>query len=138
MRKYEPKYRWKISEEQLQILSQVFKFRFVTSDILAAIFKKDRSTIYERLTVLEQQGFLLKQYDSSYRLRRRPASYCLAPAGIRELKDKPYIEQVSLRQNYKNKSFTEKQIDDCLLMGRVHVILKHHYPGRFGSYTNTN
>ena len=135
MRKYEPKYRWKISKGQLQILQFIYMFRFVTSDMLAEVLRKNRSTIYERLAVLEQQGYILKQYNSSYRIRQRPATYCLAPAGIRALKDRPRMEQISLRQNYKNKSFTEQQIDDCLLLPRLYGALARRYSDRFVAYT---
>ncbi len=135
MRKYDPKYRWKISKQQRLLLSYIHKFRFITSDLLAEILEKDRSTIYERLYLLVQQGYVLKQYDSTYRIRRRPASYCLAPLGIRTLKDDPRIEQLSLRQNYRNKDFTESQIDDCLLTVRLYLAIRRQYPKQFYVYT---
>ena len=135
MKNYQPKYRWKITEQQKTILIYIHKFRFVSTDILAEIFGKDRSTIYERLSVLEKQKYILKQHDSSYRLRRRPATYCLAPLGIRTLKDNPGIEQISLRQSYRNKSLTEEQIDDCLQTAQIYLHFSRYYPKQFNCYT---
>jgi hypothetical protein len=135
MRNYQPKYRWKVSEQQIIILIYIHKFRFITTDILAEIVGKDRSTIYERLAVLEKQGYIAKQYDSTFRLRRCPATYCLAPLGIRTLKDNPRVEQVSLRQSYRNKSFTEEQIDGCLLVAQIYLHFRRYYDKYFDCYT---
>ena len=135
MKNYKPKYRWKISEQQKTILIYIHKFRFVSTDILAEIFGKDRSTIYERLSVLEKQRYILKQHDSTYRLRRRPASFCLAPLGIRTLKYNPRVEQISLRQSYRNRSFTEEQIDDCLQAAQICLHFRRHYPKQFDCFT---
>jgi hypothetical protein len=99
----------------------------VTSGLLAEDLGKDRSTVYERLTVLEQQGYIAKQYDSSYRLRRRPASYCLASAGLHYLKQRASINQATLRNHYKNKRQTEEQIDHCLYIYHIYLVLRKSY-----------
>ncbi len=135
MRNYQPKYRWKFSQDQLRLLAYVYSFRFVTTDLLAEVLKKDRSTLYERFTVLVEQGYLLKQYDSTYRIDRRPASYCLAPAGIRALKGSDYVMETTLLQNYKNKNFTREQIDDCLQLMRIRIVLKKQYGNHFDIFT---
>lgn len=127
MRKYQPKYRWKISRQQIELLLKVYAFRFVTSDLLAEDLGKDRSTVYERLSVLEQQQYIAKQYDSSYRVRMRPASYCLAPAGLRYLKQLDGIDQATLRNYYKNKRQTEEQIDHCLYIYHIYLVLRKSY-----------
>lgn len=135
MRNYQPKYRWKLNDKQIKLLNVVAIFRFVTTDLLAELYSKDRSTFYERLTILEEQGYLLKQYDSTYRIDRRPASYCLAPAGIRALKDSPYVTPGTLLQNYKNKNYTRTQIDDCLQLVRIYAYFKKHYSKNFTMIT---
>ena len=63
MRRAETRTRYKISPTQGKILGSLFKYRFLTSDLLAALMKKDRSTIYERLAVLVDQGYVAKKYD---------------------------------------------------------------------------
>jgi DNA-binding transcriptional ArsR family regulator len=135
MKKYQATYHWKLTEQQIILLIYIHKFRFITSDIVAEILGKDRSTIYERLSVLVDQDYITKQYDSTYRLRRRPASYCLAPKGIRALTGDKRVEQTSLRQQYKNKTQTEEQIDQCLEIANIYLAIHRHYPGRFAIYT---
>lgn len=124
--------RHRISDNQEQLLLYLHKYRFITSDLLAEILEKDRSTIYERLSVLEQQGYIAKQYDSSYRLRRRSATYCLAPTGIRYLKHHD-VKRTQL--HYKSRDFTEDQIDLHLQYMKIGIILKKQYPNKFNSFT---
>ena len=132
MRRVEPKRRYSISKSQVDILLYLHKYRFLTSDLLAVLLQKDRSTIYERLSVLVDQEFVAKQYDSSFRLRTRPATYCLAPAGIRFLKARG-IDRTQL--HYKSRNFTEEQIDEQLLYTKFATTLKSSYKDSFGVYT---
>lgn len=131
MKRQQPTYRRQLTDKQLRLLNIVAIFRFVTTDLLAEMYEKDRSTFYERLTVLEKQGYLLKQYDSTCRIDRRPASYCLAPLGIRTLKGSSYVTAGSLLQNYKNKQYTRTQLDDCLQLVRLAAYFKKQYNNHF-------
>lgn len=132
MRRYEPKNRYKISDSQLLLLGWIMKYRFVSSDILAESLGKDRSTVYERLSVLVDQGYVIKLYDKSYRFRQRPVIYYLAPAGIRCLKKAGY-ERTQLQ--YKNKNFTDAQIDEQLLLSELARTIRRSYGDNFGMYT---
>lgn len=132
MRRYEPKSRYKISSSQLDILLLVLKYRFVSSDLLAECLSRDRSTIYERLSVLVDQGYVIKLYDKTYRLRQRPAVYYLAPAGIRHLNRAGY-EKTQL--HYKNKDFTDEQIDEQFLLGEMARAIRKPYGKKFALYT---
>jgi hypothetical protein len=108
------------------------KFRFVSSDVLAECLDKDRSTIYERLSVLVDQGYVVKLYDKTYRFRQRPVVYYLGPAGIRHLKKAGY-ERTQL--HYKNKDFTDEQIDEQFLLGELARAIKKPYSNKFALYT---
>lgn len=133
MKRYEPKQRYSVSKSQLDILLYLLKYRFLNSDLLAELLGKNRSTIYERLFVLEEQGYIAKQYDKTFRIRQRPATYCLAPKGIRYLKNKENIERTQL--HYKNKYFTDDQIDAQLLYVKIGLMLRKHYPDKLDNYT---
>lgn len=105
----------------------MYKFRFVTTDLLAEMLHKDRSTLYESLHVLEQQAYVYKFYDTSYRIRGRPATYCLAAKGIRHLRDTTSLSHTTLRNYYKNKRVaTDNQalVDHCLLVFRIANIFR--------------
>lgn len=128
MRRYEAKSRYKISNGQLELLLLVLKFRFVSTDILAECLGKDRSTIYERLSVLVDQEYIVKQYDKTYRFRQRPVIYYLAPAGIRLLIKAGYPRA---RLHYKNKAFTDEQVDEQLLFGKLAKAIYSPYADKF-------
>ena len=98
-----PKYHKRLSNIQVQLLLALFKFRFVSTDLLAEVLKKDRSTIYEGLYNLEKQGLVHKFHDKTYRRRGRPAIYCLAAGGIKYLKQHSELDQTTLKNFYKNK-----------------------------------
>ena len=119
----DPKYRRPLSSKQVYLLKLVFKFRFVSVDLLAEILGRDRSSVYENLYVLVKQEYIAKRYDKTYRLRQRPASYYLNTTGIRYLKENTNLSQKALRNMYKNKSMTEEYIDKCLLVTRIALTL---------------
>lgn len=134
----EPKYRRPLSSNQIRLLYILFKFRFGTSDLIATVVKKDRSTVYESLRTLEQQGYVHKFHDSSYRLRGRPAIYTLAAKGIKYLRDTSKIDQTTLRNFYKNKRIAvenEQLVDQCLLVFRIFNVLKAQTGQAFSIYT---
>jgi DNA-binding PadR family transcriptional regulator len=118
-----PKYRRPLSNKQVSLLELVFKFRFVSVELLAEVLGKDRSSIYENLYVLVKQEYVTKRYDKTYRLRQRPASYCLATKGIRYLRENTDTSQKGLRNMYKNKRMDEEHIDKCLLIMKVALTL---------------
>ena len=134
----EPKYRRLLSSNQTRLLYILFKFRFGTSDLIAELVKKDRSTVYESLRTLEKQGYIHKFHDSSYRLRGRPAVYTLAAKGIKYLRDTGKVDQTTLRNFYKNKRIAvenEPLVDQCLLVFRIFNVLKAQTGETFSIYT---
>ncbi len=132
MRRTETKTRYSISSAQTSLLYALLKYRFLTTDLLAELLHKDRSTIYERLSVLVDQGYVTKKYNNSYRIDRRPATYYLAPAGIRYLKSRG-VERTQL--HYKNKDFTEAQIDEYYRYPKFSRAIHRNYPETFHTRT---
>lgn len=134
----DPKYRKNISKHQLQLLLVIFKFRFVSSEYLGRWLKKDKSTIYERLLVLVQQDYLRKDYDSTYRLRLRPAVYSLTTKGIRCLRSSnANLSELALRNMYKNKSASPQLVDKSLNVFRLALLLNDCYPDTFDIFTRS-
>lgn len=132
MRRAETRARYKISPSQTAILQALLKYRFLNTDILAELLKKDRSTVYERLAVLVDQSYVVKKYDSNYRINRRSATYYLAPAGIRYLKSRG-LERTQI--HYKNKDFTEAQIDEYYRYPKFSLSVHRNYPQTFRTYS---
>jgi DNA-binding PadR family transcriptional regulator len=130
-----PKYRRPLSAKQVSLLQVVFKFRFVSSDLLAEYLGKDRSSVYENLYVLVKQEYIAKRYDQTYRLRQRPASYCLSTKGIRYLRENTNTSEKALRNMYKNKNIDETLIDKCLLVMRIANTLHKQTNNKFDIVT---
>jgi hypothetical protein len=125
-----------LSSNQLKVLGLVFKFRFVSSELLAKYLGKDRSTIYERLSVLVKQRYLVKNYDGSYKLAGKPASYSLATKGIRTLlKSEWNLSRAGLRNMDRNATVTPEYIEHCLTVFSVFIALKQQYGDKFSIFS---
>lgn len=133
-----PKSRNNIVNSQLQLLLVIFKFRFVSSEYIGSWFHKDKSTMYERLLLLVQQGYINKHYESSYRLRLRPAEYSLSTKGIRYLRSNDNaLSELALRNMYKNQSVSMDLIDHSLAVCKLCLLLRGHYPDTFDVFTRS-
>ncbi len=130
-----PKYHKRLSTKQVQLLHILFKFRFVSTDLVAELLGKDRSTIYEAFHVLEKQKLVYKFYNKTYRLRSKPATYCLDSKGIKYLRDNTNLDEKTLRNFYKNKTMDEEYIDRRLNVFVVYLKLRKIMGEKFNLYT---
>lgn len=134
----QPKYRRPLNSNQLQLLYVLYKFRFATTDLVAAKLKKDRSSIYESLHVLAQQGYVHKFYDKTYRLQGKAAVYTLASHGVRYLRTNTKLDQTTLRNFYKNKRMgieNEEYVSKCLLIFKIATIIQAQTGDQFSILT---
>lgn len=99
-------YRKQLSQEQIKLLVSITTFRFITVPLLSKLKEKDTSTIYERLSLLVEQGYLHREYRERWRLYGKPAIYTIATGGIKLLRQqKPgTFSERYLKNQYKNKS----------------------------------
>jgi DNA-binding MarR family transcriptional regulator len=133
-----PKYRKSISKSQLKLLLVIFKFRFVSSEYVGKYVRKDKSTVYERLFVLVQQGYVRKDYDRSYRLQLRPAVYSLTTKGIKYLRDSDIkLSELALRNMYKNSSASLQLVDHSLNVFKLCLLLISQYSDTFDMFTRS-
>ncbi len=111
------KYRRPLNKQQLLVLQQLYQFRFCTSRQLARTLNRSSpKSIQNKLQILEDQGFISKRYDASYKLAGRPAEYFITPKGGRELtKLKPdSISEWASKNLYKNTSVSNDYLKHCL------------------------
>lgn len=132
-----PKYRRPLNVNQDKLLKILFKFRFVSTELLAEYLARDKATVYEKLYVLVNQGYVTKKYDSSYRLGLKPARYYLSAKGVRYLLDKTNIYRSTLRGMYQNSSKSDESIDRCLLLMRLHLKIGQLYPNQFEIFSQS-
>jgi DNA-binding PadR family transcriptional regulator len=104
------KYRRPLNKQQLGVLYRLYWYRFCTSKQLAQLLERSSpKAIQNKLQVLEEQGYIGKRYDKSYKLAGCPAEYYITPKGARELeKRKPNsTNQRATKSLYKNKTVSD-------------------------------
>jgi hypothetical protein len=122
------KHRKKLNVQQLEVLELLYKFRFGTNDLFAQYFgKKDRSFVYKRLAILQEQGLVGKRFKPSYRLQGKPAAYYLTPDGARALQAHKPDRPIHTKAIYKDKTLSEEFVDSCLRVFGIYCRLKADY-----------
>lgn len=126
-----PKYRWPLNDEQLEVLELLYKFRFGSNNLIAEYFgKKQRGFVFKRLKILQEQGFIGKRFDSSYRMQAKPAAYYLLPAGARKLQERREPndkDEININAVYKDKTVSEDFIGHSLGIFTIFNQLKAQY-----------
>lgn len=136
-----PKYRRPLNSNQVETLELLYKFRFGSIDLIREYFNKSsRGLIFSRLKVLEEQGFIAKRFDSSYRIQGKPAAYYLLPAGARKLQETRTAEDeaINIKSIYKDKTVSETFIRHSLNIFTSYNQLKARYGDELAFFTKTN
>jgi hypothetical protein len=130
-----------ITKKQLAVLKQLYRFRFGTTDLLArSLDLKDGRYIHMRLDALVKQGYIGKNYDSSYKLNGKPATYYLLPKAFAALKqyaktDGKEVSLKTLRNAYKDKEASERFIAKKLAIFTIYDKLRASYDESLGLWT---
>ncbi len=133
-----PKYRRPLNDHQLAILNTLYKFRFITASLLADNQQaKHTRVISSRLKILVDQGYVGMNYDSSYKIQGKPATYFLTIDGVRYLRQQPYTQESALRSIYQDKRAKDSQIQHRLNVFKTYIAIKQQYPDRFKFYSKT-
>ncbi|HEX7963049.1 MAG TPA: replication-relaxation family protein [Candidatus Saccharimonadales bacterium] len=104
------------TSKQLAVLKLLYRFRFGTTDLLArALELKDGRYIHTRLEALVGQEYVGKNYDSTYKLEGKPATYYLLPKAFAALKKQhkatgKELSGKTLRNAYKDKEASNEFI----------------------------
>lgn len=129
------------TKKQLAVLQQLYRFRFSTTDLLArSLDLKDGRYIHMRLDALVKQEYIGKNYDSSYKLEGRPATYYLLPKAFAALKqyaktDGKEISLKTLRNAHKDKEVSERFIAKKLAIFTIYDKLRALYGESLGFWT---
>jgi DNA-binding PadR family transcriptional regulator len=142
MYKSNPKYRKKLNDEQVAVLELLWKFRFGSSELIAKYFGKKQGTdVYRRLRVLEDQGFIGRRYEPSYKLQGKPAAYYLMPTGARflqEVRGSDDTEAINIKNIYKDKTVSETFANHCLEIFAIYNQLKAEYGDKLRFFTKSD
>jgi hypothetical protein len=126
----------RLNPKQYQILLLAYKFRFITTKLLAGY--KQTSTVWtvqKSLTVLVDNGYLYKRYNRLYKIDRKPATYHLSPKALKVLKDNPDLDYAIIHARYKDKSVGQNFIDHHLQIFQTYLDIKQRYPEQFKIFT---
>ena len=127
-----------INSHQLQLLTTLYKFRFCTAQIIASSQRaKHTRVILTRLKILVDQGYIGQNYDSSYKIIGKPATYHLLPKGIQILRQQPFTDPNALKQIYYDKNKDEGHIQHRLNVFKAYVFIKKNYPKQFQFFSKT-
>lgn len=132
-------HRKQLSKGQIKLLGLLGKFRFVTVEVVSSWRDRSKATIYERLAVLEDQGYVQKRYEKSWKLLGRPGAYSLTGKGLRVLRDtRPgYFTDAVIRNQYKNRSASLQLVDHSLDVAKLCVQLHKQYDGAYDIFTKS-
>ncbi|MDN5274144.1 MAG: hypothetical protein JWP06_45 [Candidatus Saccharibacteria bacterium] len=127
----QPKHRKKLNSEQVDILELLYRFRFASCKQIASYqHKQTIRPVQNRLKILEDQGFIAKRYDKTYKLRGKPAAYYLLPRGVKTLDSliprEPH-EPINFKQIYRNMNVSENFVEHCSNVLQVYLVLKQQY-----------
>ena len=125
----------KLSSKQLHTLKIIFKFRVVTSLLLATYRGVNKDSLNRMLQNLVDQKYIKKQYNDSFRIDRKGARYSLASKGIIYLTKNTDLSKKALHAMYNQKS--EAFIKHCLTTFELANHIKQAYPDQFFIYSST-
>src|SRR5688572_23280650 len=111
MYKQTPKFRKQLSQNQLEVLHILYKYRFASRDLIAQYFNK--KDVYRQLLVLEDRGLIGRRYEPSYKLAGKPAAYYLKPDGLRELQQVSDDMEANVKNLYRATQVSEEFINHC-------------------------
>lgn len=132
------KYRRPLNPEQLAVLQWLYQYRFSTSkQLVTYLHKPNPKAIQNKLQILEQQGFISKHYDKSYKLAGRAAEYFLTPKGARQLPPDS-VNEWAVKSLYKNKTVSPDFIAHCLKVADVALVLQALYGDKLGIFTRSH
>jgi hypothetical protein len=133
-----PKYRRPLNDHQILLLQTLYKFRFATSQLITkSQGSKYPRVITSRLKILLDQDYIDRNYDSSYKIIGKSASYYLRPKGVRYLRQLPTSTKSVLYSIYHDKRATPYQINHRLSIFEIYVAFKHQYSAKFAFYSKS-
>jgi hypothetical protein len=127
-----------LTTKQLKLLETLYDYRFGTTDLLArSLGLKDGRYIHTRLDSLLKQGYIGRNYESTYKQRGLPAAYYLLSKSFPNLKKQDGIDPAVLKNIYKDRTASARFIAHNLAVFSTSDSLDMLYGNRLGFVTRT-
>ncbi len=118
----------KLTPQQERVLKLLFKFRFVSAQALANVMGIRRVSLYQVLEYLVSQGMVVKVYDESWRIDRKPAYYYLNHNGVTTVRMLMNVKEPVVHALYKNATASADFINHCLTVLAAYPSIKQSVP----------
>jgi hypothetical protein len=118
----------RLSSLQRTILVLLFRFRFLTPQLLSTLASTHTSSTNRSLSLLLQQNLIGRRYSSEYRINRRSAEYYLTKEGIKLLLHRNVTSKRQSHPLYKNPYASEAFVARCLVLSKLYINLKKPEP----------
>lgn len=127
-----------LNTNQLDTLKLIYRFRFVTTELIAHRKNKKRDAVTNtHMRVLYEQGYIGRHYNSSYKLQGKHAAYYLLPKGITALKEKDDSITSSSKTIYNDRKASERFIEHSLAVFSVACTFQRLYDGKKQFFAKT-
>lgn len=128
----------KLNQNQIDVLLLLYKFRFATSNLLTQKLKlQHRNSINSRLQILEDQEYIGRRYDKSYKMMNKPASYLMLPKGFAVLRGMEGISNNVLKNMYKDVQATDGFVERSLTIFGLYNKLESIFGQRFDMFSKS-
>jgi len=127
----------KLTGQQQRVLKLLFKFRFVPTWLLADVMGIRRASVYEVIEYLVAKELVIKVYDRSYRMDRKPAYYYLSKAGVTAVRKVMDVKESVVHALYKNDQAPDDFIVHCMRLAHCYVAIMKQLPDGSDIFSKT-
>lgn len=127
----------KLTAQQQRVLKLLFKFRFVSAQLLGLVMGIRRVSVYEVLEKLVSKGLVTKVYKNEYRIHGKPAYYYLNKTGVTTVRKLMDVKESVVHTLYKNNDATEEFVEHSLKLTGLYTLIMPSLPDNSDIFTKT-
>ncbi|SRR6266496_361303 len=127
----------KLSSQQQRILKLLFKFRFISAQLLAQVMGISRPGVYQALESLVEKELVSKVYENEFRIDRKPAYYFLNKQGVTAVRKLMGVKESVVHTLYKNDIATPEFIEHCLVTAYCYAAISRYLPADTDIFTKS-
>lgn len=124
-----------LNENQQQILTMLYKFRYITVPLLTEYKALKSNSIQRTLDILIDKGLVERKFDKSYIKAEKPALYYLSKQGVALLRTDERFNKGVLNSYYRNAKASEPFVQHKLDTLKVFLAIKATYGDQFRVFT---
>ncbi len=127
----------KLTAQQQRVLKLLFKFRFVSAQLLALVMNIRRVSVYQVLEYLVGKDLVTKVYKDEFRIDRKPAYYFLNKTGTTTVRKLMDVKESVVHALYNNDESSDEFIQHCLKLTYLYTALMPSLPDNTEIFTKT-